>query len=359
MSRQSTRLLGVFAGVLAIAVVAVNLTDRGTAPAGELLLPGLKSQLNALDNVQIVKGDATVTIARVDDRWVVREQDDYPADAGKLREAMLALADANKLEAKTANPDLHAQLELAGDGTRLDLAGDSAQGFEPVSLILGKIAQGSNRYVRMSDDPQSWLIDKNPGLTADAASWLQKDVIDLAASRMQSIVISHANGEEIRIVRDAGEILSVENIPEGRELSSISALNNIAAGLQNLTLDTVRAADAAAVADLQSTYTTSDGLVVTVQRFTDGDEAWFSFAATQQEAEPPVADGDVSGDEAANSASADGGEAAPESGDDAQAAPDADAINAKLAGWWYRLPTYKSNSLGRRWSDLLDDEADE
>ena len=359
MSRQSTRLLGVFAGVLAIAVVAVNLTDRRTAPADELLLPGLKSQLNALDSVQIVKGDATVTIARDDDQWVVREQDNYPADAGKLREAMLALADANKLEAKTANPDLHAQLELAGDGTRLDLAGDSAQGFEPVSLILGKAAQGSNRYVRMSDDPQSWLIDKNPGLPADAASWLQKEVIDLAANRMKAIVISHADGEEIRIVRDAGDNLSVENIPEGRELSSISALNNIAAGLQNLTLDAVRAADAAAVADLRSTYTTSDGLVVTVQRFTDGEEAWYSFAAIQQKAESPASDGDVSGDESADSAAADGGDAAPESGDDTEAAPDADEINARLAGWWYRLPTYKANSLGRRWSDLLEDDTDE
>ena len=361
MNPRSTRLLAIVAAVLIAGVLLMNVTNDSHAPeGGGLLLPDLKAQINAIDTVSIAAGEASATIAQRDGRWVVASRDGYPADTGKLREALLALADAGKLEQKTSNPERYEQLGLAGEAaTRVELSGDDVD----VAVILGNSAQRSYRYAMLDGAAETWLIDTDPELPADGTEWLLADLLDIKADAVVSVEIAHADGETIRLSRGEDGRLGVDNLPAGRELTYATVVNPIAGALAALQLEDVRAPAAEPGSpDVTARFRTSDGLLVTAHRFdgeADDAEAWFALAAEAPEPAGESADEPVAAEQDAD--------ADPVDEADAPAAPSAAEraadINATVEGWLYRLPTYKADQLAKRWDDLLapldDGSADE
>lgn len=347
--------------LLALTFIVERANRSDTVTGGERLLPGLKDQLNDVVKLVVTGSGGTVTVLRDGDRWTVLERNGFPANTGKLREALLALADARKLEQKTSNPERLAQLGLDdppdGSGRRIDIYGD---GFS-YALVIGNEAQSTNRYVRLADDNQAWLIDKNPDLADTAAGWLVPELLDIDASRIRSVTVTHDDGESIHLdkAEPTDSNFVVSEIPAGRELTYATVANGIAGVLKGLELEDVRqAGDGEPVST--TVFTTFDGLVVTVRRYKedasdddegDGEEKfWFTIDA---EYVAPVV--------AAEAASESDEVAIDDTTDDepagASAEPDAEstaaAINAQHAGWQYRIPEYKANLIARRWSDIL------
>lgn len=368
MNSTTLKWLAIATVALLALMIVVDRADRSdTVTSGELLMPGLKDRINDIDKVTVTAADAaeSLTIARSGDEWQVVEKGAFPADVGKLREVLLALAVARKLEQKTANPERFAQLGVAGpdagSGTRLEIAGDDLQ----YVVIVGNVAQGKNRYVRMADDEQSWLIDKNPDLPATGGGWLAAELLDIDASRIQSVSIRHEDGETIRLHKTSQDSANynVADIPEGRELSYATVANGIAGALNDLTLEDVRRSDTGELTTT-SVFTTFDGLEISVRRYTDGDDAWLTLAGSfvapavtevplgEEPAEEEPAEDEVAIDDASeeSSDSADAGTSAEE---------EAGTINARHAGWQYRIPEYKANLLARRWDDILTAEGED
>jgi hypothetical protein len=85
--------------------------------------------------------------------------------------------------------------------------------------------------------------------------------------------------------------------------------------------------------------------VVTVTSTLDGDAAWLTFAAR---AEPSLAPAPADAAAATEPVAA----ATPDAGAPGPVAAAA-AINARVAGWQYRIPEYQHGQLTRRWADLL------
>ncbi len=364
MNPRSTKMLAIAAAALLLGVVLVNTVDNDYDPADAgLLLPDLKARLNDVTSVTIASGDESATLERRGERWAVADREGYPADTGKLRAGLLALADAARLEAKTANPERHAELGLAGDdSTRVVLSGD---GGVDTAVILGNVAQRSYRYARLDGAEQTWLIDGNPELPAAAADWLVKDLLDVDADDVVSVTITHADGEKIVISAsdDVDAQYRVADIPDGRELRYASIVNAVAGVLNGLSLEDVRAAGEGEH-DVETVFRSADGLVVTARRHEIDGVSWFAFDA--EAASAPPADG-VAGDADEAAAEDDGGDApdapaADDSEDTVPAAERAATINAAVDGWLFRLPTYKRDQLTRRWEDLLkplpDEDAD-
>ena len=176
MNRKTIRTL--IAIVVALALLLVVLqgteTDR-MATAERLLFPGFKSLANDIENIAIQRpgDDEAVAIHRIDNRWTVPVRDDYTADVGKLRELIIALADARIVEEKTSNPEYYNKLGVddpaqGGKGTRVTASG---AGFS-YTLILGDRAQGDFRYSRIDGEEMSFLIDQNPEIPVSASDWL-------------------------------------------------------------------------------------------------------------------------------------------------------------------------------------------
>lgn len=414
MNARNVKILAAVVLVLFAVLFALNSMDRSDSPAagGEILFPELKSRLNDLNVVSITDADGSITLRReaadgdsgpsAGGRWISPDHGGYPADPADLRQLLLAIADARKIEQKTSDPELYDRLGVAnpreegGSGVLISARGDNAA----VSLILGDVAQREFRYARIPEEAPSWLINQNPVLPDDPGGWLLPDIVDIDASRIASAVIRHPDGELVRIRKqDAGDVnFEVEDIPEGRQLSYPSVANGIAGVLADLTLEDVRPANAPAEGTSTAEFRTFDGLEIFVSIHTrsgatgidgeidesgdtdsdsdtdDLEEHWITVRAGTGPVPPATAEAavkepaDDSAEPAGNDAESTGTDveptdkAEPASPDDGEGgaekrnpADEAREINERVAGWTYRIPTYKADQLTRRLTDLLSD----
>jgi len=387
VSSRNVKILAAVVLILFGILFALNSGDRAEPPGGgDLLFPELKSRLNDINTVTITDAQGDITLRREADddgsapagRWIAPDYGGYPVDTGSLRRLLLAIADARKLEQKTSDPGLYERLGVAdpresGSGVLVSFEGDNAA----IALILGDTAQREFRYARIPEQAPSWLISQNPALPAERAGWLLAEIVDIDASRIESVVIRHADGEVVAIRKANTDDVNfeVEDVPEGRELRYPSVANSIAAVLGNLTLEDVRRADspddsdeggdAAATAE----FRTFDGLEVLVSIHSrssgdpDGENAdidtdtdtgqhWITLTAT---ASPVPADGEPQ--EPAKDPDASTAADAPEAVAETTTDPvdEAADIENRVSGWTYRIASYKADQLMRRWDDLLSD----
>lgn len=326
MSAKTLKFLAVVVLALAAVLFVLEKRDKATTNfSGELLFPTLKDSINNLTTLTITGADDVVVhISNSDGRWIV-DNVGYPASVGKIRDTMLALADAKILEEKTSDSERYAQLGVQGPGADESdsMLFEASSDDKNYAIIFGKTAQQSYRYVRKSGEQQSLLVDRNPDISAAHSDWLLPTIIDIDAERVESIKIEHADGEVLTVRKSSEDEtdFSVENIPDGRELSYGTVANGIGGALDDLELEDVRTAEESSPS-VVTQFSTFDGLTVVIE-ITDSDNgSWFSFAVQS-----------VDSTEAAES------------------------INVRVSGWQYRLSDSSANLLKRRWDDVLKDES--
>jgi hypothetical protein len=370
MSAHKLRVLlvvAVVAVVLALWASSVQQPQR-SEQAGALLLPGLMAQLESATAFSVSGGDGgEIDIERDGEVWRLRQRHGYPADVGKLREYLLKLAEARLVEPKTANPANFPQLgvqdpsEEGADGTLVRIV--TAAGER--RLIVGRYnGQGSGTFVRHPDDPQSWLANADLTLDRDAARWLEREIVDLPSAQVRSLELVRADGEVIRAGKadEADTVFRVEDIPQGRELTSEFAASGLAGFLASLRLDDVRpAAEVEVPADVNRlTYETFDGRRYRMLLWDDEGRYLLTLSAEMLEA-PEIAQ---PADESGGQAEAAEGEGVPEAGAEpdagaalaerrARAAEEVERLNARAAGWVYQIPGFKWSAVNRRMEDLL------
>ena len=354
-----------FGILLAVACVFVVLAIVGQGPSdtrpiagdsvGTLLFPSLTDDLESIDEILLDAAgrERLVTLERPAGRWTVAELDGYEAERSAVNGLLIALAEARIAEEKTADPAFHSRLGVETiDGTEAGgveltlVAGDG----DRYSVVLGDDYGGGQRYVRVANEDLSVLIDRDPEVPENPADWVAAEIIDISADRVQRVEISHADGERVAIAKPArGETnFTVEGIPEGRELQYAGVANATGSLLQGLRLEDVRRrSDDPEEPGATTEFSTFDGLVVTATGGQDDEDGWLAFSvrfdaaqalafATEPVTEP-IADADVATD----------------------AMAEAEAINARLADWQYRIPSYQFSQLTRRTEDLLRPDDDE
>jgi hypothetical protein len=318
--------------VAAIGVVAFAIwlssqrhLERATL-TGDLVLPGLKNQLNTVTEVRLTKADQThTTLKKGSTGWVVGERD-YPADSGKIRKVLLDLGELNVVEEKTHTAANYPLLGVEdttspkATGTRVALVTPS----KVYEVIVGKSSGGKSGYVRVPTQEQALLAAPSLTVEADPKHWLDHTLIDIAQERVKAVDEKPAEGPAYTASREKKEQsdFTVSNIPKGRELSSPVAADPIAGALGGMTLDDVHKASAPA-ADAKvahAIYHTFDGLDVDVAGHKDGTHDLVTFAvhSTAKETEA-----------------------------------EAQKLTTQLTGWEYELPSYKYDSIFRSQEELL------
>jgi hypothetical protein len=114
----------------------------------------------------------------------------------------------------------------------------------------------------------------------------------------------------------------VEGVPAGRELSYPGIANGVAGTLADLQLEDVQTREALGTdpgKPVVARFVTTSGLVVETSAWRAADATRITFLASG----------------------------------DGEAAKEAAAINARLGGWVYTLPSYKTEQLTRRLQELL------
>ncbi len=331
MNTRQIKALAIVLIVLLAGLFATTLSNnQSDITTGGLLFPDLNAQINDVSQVSISRADQSVTLRNDAGKWVLVELQNYPVDTGKLRQLLLVLADAKKLEEKTSNPEMYERLgveDTAADnqGTEIRIAGPDSES----ALILGNLAQRKYRYARVAGETKSWLIDQNPTLPIGASGWLLPAILSIDSSVIQSVTIRHSDGETIRIEKDhrAASDFTVPDIPNGRELRYASVVDGIAGVLGGLNLKDVAEASVAEESDssVRTVFTTFDGLEVTVDSLIRDENTWITVNAIQSDSES---------DQAAE-------------------------INERVGGWTYQIQNYKADQLRRRWDDILKAEKED
>ncbi|MDX4006898.1 DUF4340 domain-containing protein, partial [Pseudomonas aeruginosa] len=185
-------------------------------PAAERWLPELDSATLSGLHMQFADGSPDIRVERRAGAWVLPAKADYPADRLRLSALLEALAEARKVEAKSANPKNHALLGLAerGEGQALRLSLHWQSG-EPLVLLVGKDAQHGGSFVRRLGDPQAWLIDKRLPLPNNELEWLDRRIATLPFARVRELQLRYPKGERLDLYRDdAGQPnLQVRQLP--------------------------------------------------------------------------------------------------------------------------------------------------
>lgn len=180
-------------------------------------------------------------LARRDSTWVVADKAGYPADARAVADLLRALGEARRIEARTAKPELHAQLGLAekpGEGQALRLVVRGQNGLPQQDLLIGKPGQqGKGQLVRLPGDDQSWLIDRRIELPETELAWLDRRIAAIPFSSVRQVEVRYPQGKELTVYRDAENEpnMKVRQLPAGRKLAYEAAANGMAAvfaGLQ-------------------------------------------------------------------------------------------------------------------------------
>ncbi|MDD0841879.1 DUF4340 domain-containing protein [Pseudomonas sp. Gutcm_11s] len=321
---MNRRFLSVLA-VLTLALVAgwyfTSQVSLPRMPAqAERWLPGLQvAQVKAIE-VQRA-GQPLVRLERGEQGWVLPAKAGYPADQGAANQLLNALAEARKVEPRTANPELYGRLGLAdkGDAEQQGIRLKLEQGEQPLQLLIGKPGQQDGQLVRRADEAQSWLVSQRIELPPTELAWLDRRVTAVPFAEIRELDMQHASGERLQLFRDKIEDINllVRDLPAGKRLAFDGAANG--AGLFFADL---RFSDAAPLAQvsfagkpvLQFTLTTFGDRHLKGSLYGKAEQYWL------------VLD------------------------------PSSDLLAVELparAGWAYRLEAHQYQSLAKKLTDLL------
>ena len=373
---MTSRKLLILAIVAVVAVLGgVWLAGRQTSTTSSeetaTLYPDLKKELDAVTAIRIVKagGKTAVEMKRGEAGWTVSERSNYPADEAKLRKLVTSLAEAKLLEEKTSTAESYPKLGVedvsneAAGGIQVEVDGPK----QPVKLIVGKQAQGGqSHYVRRAGEPKSWLVNKDIDTSASPDQWLRKNVLDVAADRVQSAEVTIAGAKPYSAAKKtrADADFTVEGSPKGKELSSPSAADSFATALSGLTLTDVQSASAMTdKPSAQAVIKTFDGLVAEATGWKKDDKHFIALKTSYDAAQAErfkVATAETEKKEGEKKADGANSEGAPPAATSEPAKPaqpnveeEVSKANAQLTGWVYEIPAYKYDAIFKPIDELI------
>jgi hypothetical protein len=335
MQKRSLILLASATAVLvAIAIVVLATGDRGVSRAapGQPAFPALAAKLGDVASVTVSRNGTTMTLIRDGDSWLVAEKGDYPANAAKISQIVRAMADLTLVEPKTQNPDLYPRLEVEdpGSGKSALVAVKDKSGGDLAQAIIGKrrydrLGAGNDGvYLRRPGEVQTWLARGTLDLSGDAASWLDRQIIDISEKKIAKVTLTQPDGTKLVISRSApGAKFAVEDAPADAKFKSETTTSGPATALETLDLDDVKPAAELSVPDkdvVTASFTTFDGLTVDLHLVERDKSNWIAISATGS----------------------------------GSAEPEAKKIDERVSHWTYAIPAYKANLLKTKLADLVE-----
>lgn len=345
MNPRALVLLAVGAlGLAALAAWVLSQRSIGPEATGGEALPGFAARLEALERMEVRgAGDKVlVSLARRNGDWEVEQHPGWPANQREISRALFRLGEARRIEAKTADPSLHARLGVE-DISLADAKGAELRfegGGEPLALVVGRNHPGlGGSYVRVSGDEASWLIDADLSPAREPVAWLDRRLVDLPLARTERVRVQPADGPDFTLVRD-GEGFAVQGARAGTSLDVQATAT--AAVPEQLALDGL-AEDTGQEATLRHVYETLDGLRLEIASWQDAAGVWARLSVDLDE-------------EVASAWFAQAGEATDEPGTErlAQRREQVARWQARFEGRRFLLPPHKAANLLKTRAEHLD-----
>jgi hypothetical protein len=355
----------VLAAVIAVGAWYVSQQKTPTTEIAQTLLyPAFLDQVNATHTLRVEASAGAINILREGEQWVVQEFGGYPARSELVRQTLLQLGNLRIVEAKTGKAENYPALEVEDRQTpnaksRAVRALDK-DGQPLLELLVGKTrpARAVNppgHFVRRAGEASAYLVEGELTLGATAQDWIETQIVDLPVDRVRQVTITPKDGKPI-IVNKANpevQLYTLAEVPNGMEVKARATVSSMGGLLLDARLEKVRAARElegqapSATAEVE----TFDGLTVKLARYDLEDQVWVTleFAHTPDRVVAPApAPTPEKPIEEMNAGPAPTGLKKAE-----EVAEEARVLNARVKGWAYVLPTYKTRLLEKTLDDLL------
>lgn len=312
--------------VLALCLAVFILMPAQTiqnAKTGDVLIPGLAANLNDIQKILVEGPEGSSMVSRdAAGVWRLEDKAGYPVQTDVLRTAIVGLSKVRIVDAMTANPDKYNRLSVEDwqDGvssTRVTLVGPDQRFVVLIGTTLVDAATAPDGeaefYARMQDAAQSWHVKGPFDVPEKPMDWLDLSVVDEPRSNIKSVVITHADGEVVRVSLpdQTAENFVIENVPDGFMPKTEFVANSVGSSLGWLTVEDVAPLGPVPVDASTTVYTLWDDRMIIIHTFTRDDRQWFAI-------EKP-------GDETAD----------------------------MLKDWAYAISDYKATDFAKRMDDLV------
>ena len=176
---------------------------------GKSLLKDLKAAEVA--QIRIVEPKSTLTVRRKDERWVIAERADFPADLNKVREFVLQALALKVGQSEPIGDKDRARLNLDDSATQVEFGG--ADGKPLAKLLVGKKyfkrevdnpekARADGRFVALPNDSKTVYTVSDPLAQAStrSADWIDKSSFQV--EKVKTLEVRYPGGEGWRIERE-------------------------------------------------------------------------------------------------------------------------------------------------------------
>lgn len=227
--------LAIILGGLAIYVL-MSSDDQNITDDPGFLLPALQDQstVAGLTQINISEAGETTALTRSGEDWVV--DGGFYADTEPMVRLISGLRGAQKLEAKTKNPENFPRLGLDDNGLRVTLR----SGEDVIADVhLGeKGTHPGTAFVRMAGQQQSWLVNGTDSIQSQVTDWSLKTVLDHGPEDIAQVTIDNGSNDVIKVQRNAqsGQ-LEVVNLSDDQQLKANVHVSQFASGLSRFTIE--------------------------------------------------------------------------------------------------------------------------
>jgi hypothetical protein len=214
MNPRAVLIVAVLLAILGGGALLYQYQDRSRRPEnvatlGKPLIKDLKAADVAA--IRIVEPKATLTIQQKDNRWVIAERADFPADVGKVREFVVQALSLKVGQSEPVGEKDRARLNLDESGTQVEFA--AADGKPLSKLIVGKKyfkrevdnpekARADGRFVALPEEPKLvYLVSDALNLaTTQSSQWIDKSSFQV--EKVKTLEVRYPEGGGYRIERD-------------------------------------------------------------------------------------------------------------------------------------------------------------
>ena len=336
--------------VIAVAAASVGgayfALSRGTRTAefepGAVFFAELAARSGSVDRIELERGGKRLELVRDGNQWRLATSDGYPARFEEIKGLVSGLAGLKGDQKMTARSDRHGELALAwpddsGRGARARLLA----GGEPVlDVILGEErANPRAQFIRRGGEDQTWRVLGSVLVDIEPRRWVEAELLAIPDGEVRGVTVNglHIAAEDGPDGKVSYKVIESSPLVAPTEFDwtptrRATALRTMPSWLSRLELEDVRKAKGgpeAAAADpaISPEFDMVRG-TLKVHAVREGDAVWISFAAKAKDGAPSAAE--------INAKKKYPGD---------PYVPDWTEFAAKHAGWEYKLPAWKLNSL--------------
>lgn len=278
-----------------------------------------------LASIEVELADESYALLRVGDAWRMDSADGYPARADRIGVFLSGVSELSWAEPRTRDARKLDRLGLAdpaegGNGALISLR--NAENDALGTVIAGR--RDETLYLRLPGETLAFRAEGELPPLLSRSSWLDFDVLSLLPSAINGVVLRMPSGEELSLMRDpiaGGDAFRLGPRHADERLSSPLAATTPALALSRFAPVGVKPANSLQTRRVARHITlTKDGLEVIADAFEEPDGYFLTLRAVEA----------------------------------AEGARRAEDINARAAGWAFRLTRYDWQDFATPISDIVE-----